>query len=253
MADQSAERQPRHLRLVLDNPSVLLVDDDIGTIETLGFCLRAERFHVATAGSAAAAIYRAQQRTPDVVVCDLHLPDGSGLDVLRTLRQMGVAAAFIIITGFGDVVSALEAGRMGVRAYVEKPIDASRLVALVHAQTDALKKPESVDTTPSLAARIQQVVKQRYAEPDLSTHAVARAVGVSVPHLCRVIKHQLGMTFTDLLRDIRLQAASQLLAEDSCSIKEIAFRVGFRHPSQFTRAFRTRRGVSPSEFRTAIE
>ena len=56
-------------------------------------------------------------------------------------------------------------------------------------------------------------------------------------------------TLAEVLRDVRLEEARRLLRESSCSMKEIAFRVGFRHPSQFTRVFTADNGMSPSQYR----
>lgn len=100
------------------------------------------------------------------------------------------------------------------------------------------------------AARVQYVIEKKYGDPLLTIEKVAQLVGLSTQHVCRVLKRERGLTFAGLLRDVRLREAQRLLCEPSCSVKEIAFRVGFRHPSQFTRAFTSRCGEPPSEFRT---
>lgn len=100
------------------------------------------------------------------------------------------------------------------------------------------------------AARVQFVIDRKFADPSLTVATVARFVGISSQHLCRVLKRERGLTFADLLCDVRLREARRLLRESSFSMKEIAFRVGFRHPSQFTRAFTVNCGVTPSEYRT---
>src|SRR4051812_33345623 len=99
------------------------------------------------------------------------------------------------------------------------------------------------------AARAQFVIAKKYADSSLGVEKTARLIGISPQHLCRVLRRERGLTFAEVLRDVRLGEARRLLRESSCSMKEIAFRVGFRHPSQFTRAFTGTCGVSPSEFR----
>jgi AraC-like DNA-binding protein len=100
------------------------------------------------------------------------------------------------------------------------------------------------------AARAQCVIEKKHTDASLSVGAVARIIGISTQHVCRVLKRERGLTFADLLRDVRLREARRLLRESSYSMKEIAFRVGFRHPSQFTRAFASDCGLSPSQYRT---
>jgi len=102
------------------------------------------------------------------------------------------------------------------------------------------------------AARAQFVIEKRHADPALSVERVARLIGISTQHLCRVLRRERGFTFAELLRDVRLREARRLLRESSCSMKEIAFRVGFRHPSQFTRAFAGECGVPPSQYRSVL-
>lgn len=101
----------------------------------------------------------------------------------------------------------------------------------------------------SHAARARHIVETRFAEPNLSLRAVALALGLSTQHVCRILKHHAGTTFANLLRAVRLREARRLLGEPSCSMKAIAYQVGFRYPSQFTRAFRHDCGISPSEYR----
>ncbi len=98
-------------------------------------------------------------------------------------------------------------------------------------------------------ARIEHVIAKKYADASLTIETVARLIGISPQHVCRVLKRERGLTFADVLRAARLREARRLLRESSWSMKEIAFRVGFRHPSQFTRAFVNDAGVSPSEYR----
>src|SRR4051812_24546707 len=99
-------------------------------------------------------------------------------------------------------------------------------------------------------ARVQYVIERKFTDASLTIEAVARILGISAQHVCRVLRRERGLTFATLLRDVRLAEARRLLCESSCSMKEIAFRVGFRHPSQFTRVFSARCGVSPSQYRT---
>ena len=99
------------------------------------------------------------------------------------------------------------------------------------------------------AARIQFIVEKKHADPSLTIGGVARMIGITPQHICRVLKRERGLTFAELLRDVRVRDAQRLLRQSSCSMKEIAFRVGFRHASQFTRVFASSCGVPPSEFR----
>ncbi len=99
------------------------------------------------------------------------------------------------------------------------------------------------------AARVLYAIEKKYADPSFTVETAARLIGISSQHICRVLKRERGLTFADLLRDVRVREARRLLQESSLSMKEIAFHVGFRHPSHFTRVFTDRCGMPPSEFR----
>jgi two-component system response regulator YesN len=74
----------------------------------------------------------------------------------------------------------------------------------------------------------------------------------SEKHLSRTLKDEIGMTFTELLTEIRLRNAEVILADASRSVAEVAFAVGFEDPAYFSRVFRKSRGMSPSEFRAKV-
>jgi YesN/AraC family two-component response regulator len=226
---------------------VLIVDDDCGTLQTFALALRLDAFDVTTAATGHDALH-ALRPAPDAIVCDLNLPDMSGLDVIGALRRRGVVAPCIVITGFASTASALAAGKLGVASYLEKPVATEDLVALLRTEIDSARAHPGV-AADSHPTRVQRVIEQRFAEPDLDLQTVSTAVGISAQHVSRVTKRRFGITFSELLRGIRLQEARRLLRGTSASIKEIAFRVGFRHPSQFTRTFRDLYGRSPSQFR----
>lgn len=118
----AASTQPLH---------VTLVEDDVELRDAiLGPALRAAGCSVAAAGSAA-ELYRALvERRPDVVVLDISLPDGSGFDVARHLRQNS-SVGIVIITGRSTAADRVRGLDLGADAYLTKPVDAEVLCATV--------------------------------------------------------------------------------------------------------------------------
>lgn len=198
---------------------VLLVENDVGTRDTFTFLLRDADLDVRVAETGEQALRLAQASRPALVICDLHLPDMTGIDLLRTFRHAGIDSPFAIVISSG------------------------------HSPPESQRQQHDPIAPHSHAARAQRAIEERYAEPNLSVRAIARALGLSSQHVCRILKHDVGLTFADLLRTVRLREARKMLVEESRSMKEIAYLVGFRHPSQFTRAFRDDCGLSPSAYR----
>jgi len=112
-------------------PNALLIDDDPGVLSAFAELIEAEGFQTSVAGNLADArklIEKNKDTTIDVVLCDLVLPDGSGTDLLR---EVDSTTQFIVITGHASVDNAVEALRLGVADYLTKPIDISRLKAVL--------------------------------------------------------------------------------------------------------------------------
>lgn len=116
--------------------SVLLVEDHEATLAVMTKLLRGLGHYVAGATSVAAATAAARQRGFDLIISDLGLPDGSGLDVIRQLRE-SYAGRAIALTGYGmesDIVASREAG---FTEHLTKPVDFTALEAAIHRVMDA--------------------------------------------------------------------------------------------------------------------
>jgi DNA-binding NtrC family response regulator len=118
----------------------LLVDDDAQQLEALAEVVQLEGFSVRTAASLNEARERLAERAPDVIISDLMLPDGNGLE----LREHTTAAEteMVLITGQATVDSAIQALRTGILDYITKPLDMPRLRAVLAnvARTVSVKK-----------------------------------------------------------------------------------------------------------------
>jgi DNA-binding NtrC family response regulator len=111
--------------------AILIVDDDAGFRRLMETILRGEGYPVECAGAVREAVAAIARRSFDLVISDLKLPDGSGLDVLRHARQEIPGAPVIMITGFGTVSSAVEAMKEGASDYLGKPLSSPDELRLV--------------------------------------------------------------------------------------------------------------------------
>jgi len=112
-------------------PHALIIDDDRNTVEALSALVEREGFETATAQSVAEARQKLQQQPPDLVLTDLLLPDGNGMELLEGANEP-LAAEFVVITGHASVESAVDALRAGASDYLVKPIDIPRLQAILN-------------------------------------------------------------------------------------------------------------------------
>jgi DNA-binding NtrC family response regulator len=110
--------------------SVLVVDDELGPRESLRMILQ-PLYEVKTASNGREALQCLQQEKIDLITLDLKMPGLSGLDVLREIKKINVAAAVIIITAYGTLTNAHEAIRYGAVDFISKPYNATDILSVV--------------------------------------------------------------------------------------------------------------------------
>ena len=110
---------------------IVIVDDEPNIGRSLRLILEGEGYGVSVCESVAA--FRAERRHPraDVCLLDVRLPDGSGIDVLRELRQEDDRSAVVMISGHGTIRDAVEATRIGAFDFLEKPLARDRVLLVV--------------------------------------------------------------------------------------------------------------------------
>ena len=124
-------------------PLILVVDDEPSICRMITDALRAGGMKVTAATSAADAVEAALAHKPDMVVTDLRLGDGSGLDVIDQVRDKLGDVPAVIITGHGDAKSLSEASRRRPVEVLNKPIDVGRLRTAIDGELDRQRKLSS--------------------------------------------------------------------------------------------------------------
>jgi two-component system nitrogen regulation response regulator NtrX len=112
-------------------PSILIVDDEPGVRSSLAGVLRDEGYNVDAVDSGEACLERLSRRAFDVVVLDIWLPGMDGLATLARMRERQVDSQVVIISGHGNVESAVRAIKMGAFDFVEKPLSLDKTVLVV--------------------------------------------------------------------------------------------------------------------------
>ena len=137
--------------------TVYVIDDDEAARNSLAFLLKAAKLEVKTFESAAAFLEVASDIKSGCVITDVRMPEITGTDLLRRLKDLKIALPVIVITGHGDVPLAVEAMKLGAMDFLEKPFDDEALLASVGAalkrdQSDSQRQSEREDIEKRLAA-----------------------------------------------------------------------------------------------------
>jgi two-component system response regulator RegA len=109
--------------------SLLIVEDDKSFLQRLARAMEVRGFSVTTAESVAEGLSRLEASSPAFAVVDMRLEDGNGLDVVSALKKRRPDARAIILTGYGNIATAVNAVKLGAVDYLAKPVDADDVMA----------------------------------------------------------------------------------------------------------------------------
>jgi two-component system response regulator RegA len=142
MADLVAAAMP-------SDRSLLIVEDDKSFLQRLARAMEGRGFTVTTAETVAEGITQLETASPAFAVVDMRLEDGNGLDVISALKRRRPDARAIILTGYGNIATAVNAVKLGAVDYLSKPVDAddvvAALLALAGRKAEPPENPMSAD------------------------------------------------------------------------------------------------------------
>jgi len=141
--------------------SLLIVEDDKPFLERLSRAMESRGFQVTACDSVAGGLARIGEAAPAFAVVDLRLGDGNGLDVVSALKRQRPEARAIVLTGYGNIATAVTAVKMGAVDYLAKPADADDVVAALLASGTAKSEPPQ---NPMSADRVRWEHIQRIYE-----------------------------------------------------------------------------------------
>lgn len=153
--------------------TILIIDDESSLVSSLTFALEQEGYKVHGAGTGRLGLQAAADLQPDLVLLDLRLPDGSGLDVLESLPRENGVPQVIMISAHGDTRAAVKAVKMGAADYLTKPFDLDDLLHTIGTALERGRMASEIDFHRRAALRHTGLVGESEVMRDLSA-AVSR-------------------------------------------------------------------------------
>ncbi|HRP79692.1 MAG TPA: ActR/PrrA/RegA family redox response regulator transcription factor [Aquamicrobium sp.] len=168
-----------------DDRSLLLVEDDKPFLTRLARAMESRGFQVETADSVEAALARVKAAAPAYAVVDMRLGDGNGLDVVAAIRDKRADARTVILTGYGNIATAVTAVKLGAVDYLSKPADADDVfAALTRTGDDRVAPPEN----PMSADRVRwEHIQRVYEMCDRNVSETARRLNMHRRTLQRIL------------------------------------------------------------------
>ncbi|HRG90975.1 MAG TPA: response regulator, partial [Chitinophagales bacterium] len=112
--------------------NILIIDDEEKLRNLLARIIKLEGFDVIQAGDCCTALKRLEQSTIDIVLCDVKLPDGNGVDFTKTIKQRYPQIEIILLTAYGNIPDGIQAIKNGAFDYLVKGDDNERIIPLLH-------------------------------------------------------------------------------------------------------------------------
>jgi YesN/AraC family two-component response regulator len=234
--------------------AVLLVEDDASVRDVLALFL-ADLYQVNEASTGAEALTVLRDKAFAAIVLDHRLPDRSGLELLREMRDMRPSVPVIMISGYGSEWLCASAFKGGVSDYLPKPVSGFELVASVRRAIDGTAPDDLGPQGPVPRARdtsihtVMNLVQHRYWER-LSLPALAHEIGMSKYRLSHRFREVMGVSLRAYVTQVRLERAKRLLSAGTPSVTEVAHMVGFGDLPRFDKLFKQYTGFTPSAYRT---
>ena len=168
-----------------DDTSLLLLDDDKPFLTRLARAMESRGFSVTTAESVAEGLDVVRREPPAFAVVDMRLADGNGLDVVEALRQRRENARAIVLTGYGNIATAVTAVKLGAVDYLAKPADADDVFAALVAKPGELPGPPE---NPMSADRVRwEHIQRVYEMCDRNVSETARRLSMHRRTLQRIL------------------------------------------------------------------
>lgn len=247
--------------------TILIIEDEVQTKKVLLDSLRFEGFTAIAADNGKAGLDLATKHRPNLIVCDIMMPEMDGYEVLSALREQRSTTAIPIIFLTAKVtMSDLRLGMdLGAEDYLTKPCTVDRLLTVIKARlrrSQQLKQYYSSSyqdsneiffewdkfaQSPRIAA-VFEVIEDNYHRP-LQLREVAATLGYSPAYLTNLVRCQTGRTVKQWIIERRMDCARKLLLNTETSIAQIAEQTGYLDTAYFIRQFKELHGTSPHQWR----
>jgi two-component system response regulator RegA len=165
--------------------SLLIVEGDELLCQCLAHAMQARGFRVTSAGTVAEALIRIESDAPAFAAVDLRLPDGCGLAVIEALNRRQADARAIILTGYGNLATAVKAAKVGAIDYFTKPVDADDITSVLLAPKDCKPDPPKQLMTAKRARR--EHIQNIYASCGRNVSEAARRLAMHRRTLQRIL------------------------------------------------------------------
>jgi len=249
----------------LDKPVLLIVEDNFDVRNYIVDQFRGQ-YQIIEAENGRLGLERAMETTPDLVISDIMMPEMDGTEFCKLLKTSEKTSHIpvVMLTALAEQGDRLKGLELGADDYLVKPFDAKELtvrVANLIAGRQKLQehyrrslnsfapiaevKAESVDAV--FLKKVREAVEANLEDENFSVVELSGQVGMSRSQLHRKLSALTGFSPNEVIRNMRLERAKQLLEKKAGNASEVAYLTGFNSPAYFAKCFKDYFGLTPSE------
>ncbi|WP_083940657.1 hybrid sensor histidine kinase/response regulator transcription factor [Rudanella lutea] len=247
-----------------DRPVLLIADDHDDILDYLEG-LFAHSYRIVRAANGVEALRAIGKGEPDLIISDVMMPEMDGITLCRTLKTdlNTCHIPLILLTARSAIAHQIEGIGTGADDYVPKPFHPEllrvRVQSLLESRQRLFEKfraggavlPKDIARNPldeAFLQKVMDIVTANLSNDEFSVEQLGEGVNMSRSNLFRKLKALTDQTPVEFIYYLRLKHAEQLLLERRLNISQIAFEVGFKSASAFSKAFRNQFGKAPSEY-----
>ena len=270
MAEKAIEENNRLSKTLAHGslPMLLLVEDNADMRRLLQEQLK-NHYHIVSAKNGVEGLKLALDTVPEVIVSDINMPLMDGYELLNKVKNHPATShiPMILLTAKSDAQSRVTGFKYKADGYIGKPYSLDELMALLEAQRHnrhrvreyvikVMANKQSVDETGldeysnEVINKCMAHVRQHYQNAALSMQDLIDVACLSERQLQRKFQETMAMSPSEFINDYRLQCAQPLIRQ-SVKVSDVAFRVGFSSANYFSRQYKKKYGISPSQDTTA--
>jgi CheY-like chemotaxis protein len=246
-----------------NRPKVLVIDDNEDVREFIYSCLR-PAYSILEARDGREGFNMAISSVPEIIVSDIMMPSPNGLELCSLLKTNEITSHIpvILLTARAAEYHKAEGYKNGADSYITKPFAGETLLARIdnliaarkslrnfyyrHAfleKNESSRNPES-----EFLRKCSLFASTNLDNSELDSAMFCKYMGMSQTQLYRKLLAITGMPISDFIQSYRLKQASLLLQSGKYTVAEIAYQVGFKDPSYFTKCFSKHFGFTPSKY-----
>jgi len=197
----------------------------------------------------------------DVIITDIKMPEVSGLELIRQIRERNLNIRIIILSGYSNFSYAQKAIELGVTRYLLKPTDPRELLSVLRELEQELfpeshGKEEMQDHSAEgenevgnlLVLKAIQYIAVHYGGR-ITLKDMAEELHLSPNYLCELFKRHTGKNLMEYVTEYRMQKAKSYLNHVEYKVADVAEMVGYKEAKYFSSAFKKEYGITPLEYR----